>query len=192
MSFFEMSARIPLFIHWPGEFSPRSIDTPVSLLDVLPTLVELATGDAVDPATYVTILDGRSLVPLMTGGQLARGDRITAEFAAEGSIAPCFMIREGRFKFIWCETDPPLLYDLEADPDELTNLAADPAHRERVRTYTDELVSRYDPPALRAWIIQNQQVRLMVADASGRAATSPGTFNRSKTRRSASCATTST
>ena len=101
----------------------------------------------------------------MLSGSLARGDRITAEFTAEGSDAPCFMIRDGRFKFIYCQTDPPLLYDLEADPDELTNLAANPSFAEIVRGYTDELVSRYDPPALRAKIIHNQQVRLMVADA---------------------------
>ncbi len=50
------------------------------------------------------------------------------EYAAEGSYAPMVAIREGRYKFVHCEIDPPQLFDLESDPLERTNLAADPAH----------------------------------------------------------------
>jgi choline-sulfatase len=165
MSFFEMSVRVPLLIHWPQTFSQRSVDTNVSLLDLLPTLVELANGGPVEAGTFVTPPDGASLVPAMTGGALARGNRIVSEYLAEGAIAPCFMLKDGPDKFIWCESDPPQLYDLGDDPDELINLAADPACANRVKAYEAELVQRYDPPALRQRIIRNQQVRLMVADA---------------------------
>ena len=45
------------------------------------------------------------------------------EYAAEGSNAPLVAIRDGRYKFVHCEIDPPQLFDLEADPHELSNLA---------------------------------------------------------------------
>ena len=61
---------------------------------------------------------------------------VPIEYAAEGSAAPMVALRDGRFKFIFCDSDPPQLFDLEADPDERVNLAKDPARggaRRRVR-----------------------------------------------------------
>ena len=43
---------------------------------------------------------------------------------AEMTSHPMFMIRRDNLKFIWCDTDNPLLYDVTADPLERTNLAA--------------------------------------------------------------------
>ena len=60
MNFFEGSARVPLMIAAPG-IKSRSVAEPTSLLDVLPTLVELAGGSVAD---IPTPLDGESLVPL--------------------------------------------------------------------------------------------------------------------------------
>ena len=49
------------------------------------------------------------------------------EYLAEGVQSPAVMIRRGRHKYIRCEGDPDLLYDLADDPLELRNLAGDPA-----------------------------------------------------------------
>ncbi|HLF90333.1 MAG TPA: choline-sulfatase, partial [Anaerolineales bacterium] len=44
MSFFEWSARVPLLFHAPGRFAPHRVKQPVSLVDLLPTLTELASN----------------------------------------------------------------------------------------------------------------------------------------------------
>jgi hypothetical protein len=66
MNFFEGSARVPLLLHAPGRWAPRAVAQPTSLLDVLPTLVELAGGSV---AEIPTPLDGRSLLPLAEGNE---------------------------------------------------------------------------------------------------------------------------
>src|SRR3546814_2920943 len=60
MSFFEGSARIPLMLAGPGLGSGR-VDTPVSALDILPTLLELA---GIDAEADAGLLDGDSVLPL--------------------------------------------------------------------------------------------------------------------------------
>lgn len=123
MSFFEGSSRVPLMLCLPdGAGAARCVDQPVSLLDVLPTLVDLAGGDAVAAAVSC---DGHSLLPLINGQP--GPDLVLAEYAAEGSIAPMVMAREKRFKLNICPADPPQLFDLDNDAHEMTNLAGDPA-----------------------------------------------------------------
>ncbi len=123
MSFFEGSSRVPLMLCLPGEAGvARRVDQPVSLLDVLPTVVDLAGGDA---AAASSSCDGRSLLPL-AAGQQCPSQAVLSEYAAEGSVAPMVMVRDERFKLTVCPMDPPQLFDLDNDPDEQTNLADDP------------------------------------------------------------------
>ena len=102
----------------PGMSAGR-IDTPVSTLDVVPTLAELAGIDLGDVSPWT---DGESLVGV-AAGRRKRGP-VPMEYAAEGSVAPMVALREGRFKLTLCERDEPQLFDVEADPHELKNLAA--------------------------------------------------------------------
>ncbi|MEJ1157353.1 sulfatase/phosphatase domain-containing protein [Prosthecomicrobium sp. N25] len=122
MSFFEGSARVPLVICAPRLFAPRRVPHSVSLVDLLPTLVELA--DDGRPGEYAGEIDGRSLLPHLagTGGH----DGVAAEYLAEGAIAPMVMLRCDRWKFVLSPADPDQLYDLAEDPDERTNRAEDP------------------------------------------------------------------
>src|SRR5690606_32919772 len=92
MSFHEGSARIPLMIAAPG-LQPERIDTPVSQLDLLPTLAEIAGVDA----DGLLPIDGESLVGLAGGG--TRSSPVLMEYAAEASYAPLVSIRDGRWKF---------------------------------------------------------------------------------------------
>ena len=71
------------------------------------------------------VADGQSLVPLLQGEETGRQHTALGEILCEGAIAPCFMIRRGRYKYIYSEPDPDQLFDLEADPHELTNLATE-------------------------------------------------------------------
>ena len=140
MSFFEGACRVPLIIAGPGVLAGEAPEH-VSLLDVLPTLLDLAGVER------PVVADGRSLVPLLAGDR-DPNRVVVGEYLAEGAVAPILMIREGDLKFVYCAADPPQLYDLLSDPDELVNLASDPAHRRTPSPVREGRLSRWDPVAL--------------------------------------------
>ncbi len=157
MSFFEPACRIPLIVHAPGRFAPRTVTGSASLVDILPTLCELA---GLPDGAYATPLDGHSLVPQLTGA--AASDEVIGEYLAEGAIAPLVMIKRGRYKFVHSPVDPDQLYDLRADPDERCNLAATPGHAGRVAEFRAEVARRWDLTTLHADVIASQQRRHLV------------------------------
>ena len=159
MNFLEGSARVPLMIAAPGIPAER-IDTPVSTLDVLPTLAELA---GVDMDEVLPWTDGQTLVPLATGA--GRDAPVLMEYAAEASYAPLVGLRDGKWKYVHCELDPPLLFDLEADPRELKNLAADPAHAEVADRMAGMVRRQWDMAAFDAEVRESQSRRRVVYDA---------------------------
>lgn len=159
MHWFEPAARVPMVFHAPGRFAPRRVPSSVSSVDLLPTFVDLA-GGAVDPALA---LDGRSLLSHLQSG---RGhDEAIGEYMAEGSNAPLVMIRRGRYKFIHSARDPSLLFDLQADPHELHNLADAPLHQPLLASLHEEAARRWDMPALHARVLASQRRRRFVYGA---------------------------
>ncbi|WP_404926906.1 choline-sulfatase [Mesorhizobium sp. ORM16] len=170
MSFFEGSARVPLMIAGRG-VAAGLIEAPVSNLDVTPTLCELAgiDIDAVSPWT-----DGQSLLPLIDGER--RSAPVLMEYAAEGSYAPLVAIREGRYKFVHCELDAPQLFDLQSDPLERENLAADPANEPLVAAFMDKVRARWDMAAFDAAVRESQARRWVVYRALRNGAYYPWDF----------------
>jgi choline-sulfatase len=174
MSFFEPACRIPLIVSAPGRFAARRVASPASLLDILPTLVELGSpGTSPD---YAAPLDGRSLVAELNGKPTGAPDtdEVVGEYLAEAAIAPIVMIRRGRYKFVYSPVDPDQLYDLAADPDERVNLAADAkagsAAATRVAGFRAEVARRWTLNSIHADVLASQQRRHMVYAAlrSGR------------------------
>jgi choline-sulfatase len=161
MSFFERSTRVPLIVHAPKQFQPRRVSQNVSLVDLLPTFLELA-GSEQRP---VAPLDGRSLVKLASGESADWSDTVYGEYTAEGTNHPAFMIRRGRHKFIACEGDPAQLFDVQADPNELVNLAEMPEHAKLVSAFADEVSKKWNAPALRQAILESQRQRVFVHKA---------------------------
>jgi choline-sulfatase len=161
MSFFEPACRIPLIVHAPGRFRAQRIAGSASLLDVLPTLVELGNNGAA-PA-YAAQPDGRSLIEALEGAPLA--DEVIGEYLAEGAIAPLVMLRRGRFKFIHSPVDPDQLFDLGADPDELVNLAAHPDVAARVTAFRDEVAARWRLDEVHMAVLASQRRRHFVYSA---------------------------
>ncbi len=157
MSFFEGSNRVPLMIHAPKRFAAKTVTEPSSTLDVFPTLLDLAGIDVPDD------IDGVSLVSACEGKGEAR--TVISEYAAEGSIDPMVSIREGRWKLNVCPVDPDQLFDMEADPHELTNLAGDPDHADTHERLRSEIDSAYDFDAYREDVLVSQKHRLVVYDA---------------------------
>jgi arylsulfatase A-like enzyme len=113
---YEESIRIPLLVSVPG-FDPRRVSEPVELIDLTPTIVDLAgLARAPDASRF----QGRSLVPALAGGSLPKGK---LAFSRTLWTKPRYSVRGERFKLIWdSRTGASELYDLEVDPEERTPL----------------------------------------------------------------------
>ena len=171
MNFFEGGARVPLVVAGPGVVPGRNASA-VSLVDLLPTLVELAganpTRDLASP------IDGRSLMPHLAGQD--GHDEVLGEYLAEGAVAPIVMIRRGRHKFIHAPGDPDQLYDLEADPDERLNRAEETAMADIVAMFRAEVAARWDLAALDRAVRESQHRRRLVDAALMTGQTKPWDF----------------
>lgn len=155
MSYFENSARVPLIIHAPGSFSPGRVSESVSLVDFLPTFVEMARdGGAGD---YATPIEGRSLLPHLSGG--SGHDESIGEYFAEGSPSPVFMIRRGDKKLIYSKLNPLQYFDLAQDPHESNDLAQSAGHQAEIAALVREIDNRYDHEALVEQVLESQHRR---------------------------------
>ena len=96
--------------------------------------------------------------------------------ARAGVRAPAVMIRRGRHKYVRCPGDPDLLYDLEADPLELRNLAADAAGEQLAADFRAESDERWDLVALERDVLASQRSRRLVARALACGAYDPWDF----------------
>ena len=97
-----------------------------------------------------TPVDGRTLVPLLEGAVEDAEATAVGEYLAECVPAPMVMIRRGRWKFVHMPGDPDQLFDLDADPLELSNLAADEAQEDVVSAFREEARRRWDLERARA------------------------------------------
>lgn len=170
MCFYEGSARVPLTITGPG-VAAGLVTAPSSNLDILPTLCDLA---GIDLSAIAPWTDGQSLLPMARGE--GRKGPVLMEYAAEGSQAPMVAIRTGRYKFVHCEIDPPQLFDLESDPRELKNLAAEPANAVLVSGFLEEAHELWDMAAFDAAVRQSQARRWIVYPALRNGAYYPWDF----------------
>jgi choline-sulfatase len=155
MSFREGAARIPLIIHAPGRFAPRRVPQAVSIVDLLPTLVELGGG-----AEPMVRTDGRSLLPHLRSED--GHDEVFGEYLAEGVVAPMMMVRRGRHKFIHSPGDPDQLFDVAEDPGELINLATESGFAGLVAAFLEEIHRRWDVTELRRKVIESQRRRRII------------------------------
>lgn len=112
------SLHVPLIIVAPGVTTAGArSDAPVSLLDIYPTLAELAGFEA--PGH----LEGNSLVPLLHDPAIEWDIPTLSTHGYENHA-----VVSRAFKYIRYEDGSEELYDVAADPNEWTNLAADPRH----------------------------------------------------------------
>jgi arylsulfatase A-like enzyme len=122
---YEGAIGVPLLIAGPGVPAGRVVAENASHVDLFPTLVEGAGGQLLDQDTD---LPGTSLWPAITGGKRAR--RVFAEYHAAGSRTGSFMVRDGHMKLIYHVNMSSQLFDLAVDPEEIHDLAREPAQRE--------------------------------------------------------------
>ncbi len=163
--FFEWAARVPFIFHCPSRWKPSRIKQNVSLIDLMPTLLD-CTGDTTFD-DYAIPIDGQSLLPALNGDIEPLNDIAISEFAADGSTGPSRMVRKDRWKLMWLEGVDTLLYDIEADPDETRNLADDSAHTDIRAQLESILFDGFDPEALTESISLSQRQRLRIHQATG-------------------------
>lgn len=154
MNFFEQSARVPLIMAGPGIVQGVATNA-CSLIDILPTLLEIGGGDE---SLLGEPVDGRSLMPLARGKH-DPVDEAIGEYCAEMTPYPVFMIRRGPLKYIHCDPDPPQLYDLQNDPQEKVNLAGHPSYGNQSAAFAAEVRERWNSDAMRQAIISTQRSR---------------------------------
>jgi len=112
----ERSTRVPMMIIGPGLPRGQRCDQPVELLDIYPTLLDLAGLPARDE------LEGLSLRPQLDDPATPRRPAITTHNADNHGV------RDVRWRYIRYADGSEELYDLENDPNEWTNLAGEPEH----------------------------------------------------------------
>jgi arylsulfatase A-like enzyme len=140
-SVYEELTHVPLLIHFPdGAGGGRRIATRVSLLDVVPTILDYLGGDDACEGCR-----GQSLLPLLTPG--AEGDYVPVEapsmrYNTTSDFRPLkkrigdinVVLRDGQVKAIWnAEPDYVEIYDLTSDPGEQADLA--PSQQRRAREF---------------------------------------------------------
>ena len=125
----EGGIRVPGIMVWPGKLPTGSVYTnPVSTLDLLPTFVEAAGGDA----SLIEGLDGVNLVPYLQGVKKEIPHQ-TLYWKKENRGT----IRDGDWKLLRFPDRPAELYNIVEDPSEQNNLATE--HPEKVKALYKKL-----------------------------------------------------
>jgi arylsulfatase A-like enzyme len=143
--------RVPLIMRYPRVIQPGTcIDAPVRLIDVMPTVLEIAeAGGAREPSGGPKPeMKGRSLLGLFLGDERELMARENGDVYCEGAFVAC--VRTSRWKYIDSKGHDSIeLYDLMADPGEKVNLIAQmdeqaqrmasilEGYAEQVRQYTE-------------------------------------------------------
>ena len=152
---YEDSAGVPFIMSGSGIPTNTVIDTPISLVDCAPTIAESVGGQLTSHKAH---LDGDSLFDII---QTQPTDRVVfSEHHDGGSLAGSFMIRFGRWKYIYHIGHPPQLFDLEADPNELVDLGQDPNYTELQADCQARLIQIVDPEKANAQAFHDQANKL--------------------------------
>ncbi len=164
--FHDAAARVPLIIVDPSADANATRGTVnhdlTEAIDLIPTFVDFYGGTVPDH-----ILEGHSLLPALRGTTQAKRDYVVSEYdysarphlrhlSPDAKNCMMTMVFDGRWKFIWIEGHRPMLYDLESDPDELTDLGANDAYAPQIALMTEKLF---------AWT-RKQHSRVTISDKS--------------------------
>ena len=138
-TFYEESAGVPIIV--AGDDIPVGATraTPVSHVDIYPWIFECVGVPVPDDDDH----PGRSLGALARDTAPAKA--VVCEYHAISSTGASFMLRDGRWKYLHYVNYRPQLYDLEADPEELQDLAGDPAYAEALEACRNRLLEFCDP-----------------------------------------------
>ena len=157
---YEESAAVPLIVNGPG-VETGICETPVSLIDLSETILD----------HFDAVLEGER--PGQSLYQIAAQDEdqdrvVFSEYHAVGAVSGAFLVRKGRWKFIYYVRFAPELFDLQQDPEELSNLAEMAEYRQIVTELESDLRNICDPEAIDRQAHGDQQA--MIEGYGGREA----------------------
>jgi choline-sulfatase len=156
-SFYEMSSRVPMILNFPdGWGAGRTCDQPISLIDLAPTILQLAGVTAWMP------MDGKSLLQCMQSETETRA--AFSESHTNGLYEPCFMVRQGVYKYIYIRNEEDQLFNLEKDPGEWHNLIGKPEYADVEEDLRNRILETFDPDRvereLQASLLRRSVVKL--------------------------------
>lgn len=165
-TFYDHSIAVPLIMRWPGRLPEGDRCANVcNLLDVAATML-----DALEAAPLPDG-QGRSLLGVARDAKSSWLDETFAEYCTDGlarwtGSAPVQqrMIRSGRFKLVYYHGLAPQLFDLEADPDETTDLAQDHGHQTIREALIDRLREDWNPEAIALQMARKTKAKQLLAD----------------------------
>ncbi len=150
LGYFDQSFHIPLIVRAPGAARGRRVEAFTEAVDVVPTILDWLGG------LVPRAMDGGSLKPFLAGEtpgrwrdaahweydfrEVATG-RAQAMLGLGADECALAVIRDERFKYVHFTALPPILFDLESDAGELTNVAHDPAYAEARIAYAEKLLA---------------------------------------------------
>ncbi len=138
-TFYEESAGVPLIIAGDGIPADTVREAPASHVDVFPFVFECVGA----PVPADDGHPGVSLAALAAGAEPDRG--VISEYHATTAVAGAYMLRDGRYKYVHYVAYRPQLFDLERDPEELVDVAADPAYAEVLARCRARMLAMFDP-----------------------------------------------
>lgn len=135
----QSSIGVPLLIKGPGIEGGKMIDTPVSLLDMYSTVLDIYGLKAEDET------HGASWLPLARGEAQPDREPVFCEYHGVGFRGAWYCLIEGNWKYVWYEYYRPSLYNLADDPNEMNDLGNDPAQADRLGAFESTLRSICSP-----------------------------------------------
>lgn len=135
-NFYEGSTRVPLAIHVPWLSRTRvDFNTPLSTVDLVPTMLDLME------VGVPSGLDGVSRAGALRDPKSWRPENVTVEWndGNEPAYSGRSRVAADGWKLNLYQGDNPELFDLNSDPGEIHNRAAEPAQRDRVKRMTEDL-----------------------------------------------------
>ena len=170
---YEDAVGVPLLMAGPDVPEGVVCREPVSLVDGFPTILDCV---GLAPCAADADLPGAALFDVLRGRIGPR--TVFSEYHASGSVTGAFMIRRGRYKYVYYVGMAPQLFDVVADPWEIHDLAADPGYAGLRAACEADLRAVTDPEAADAHARRDQRAR--IAAYGGREAVlARGTFGHS-------------
>ncbi len=137
---YEETAGVPLIMSGADIPEGHVVKTPTSHVDVYPFIMQcVGAEDAGSRGDH----PGYSLFDIANGFEPPR--TVLSEYHGMGSTTGAFMIRNGHYKYVHYVAYEPQLFDLRQDPEELHDLAGDPAFADIVKECRARLLMICDP-----------------------------------------------
>ena len=152
---YEESVGVPMVLAGPGVAAGSRCGTPVSLIDIYPTVVETLCGEL---DARERNLPGASLIELARRNPPNRA--VFSELHDDGSMTGEFMVRKGNWKLVHYVGYPPQLFDLAADPFETRDRAGETATSGILDQLYADLRDIVDPERVDQQVFADQEARI--------------------------------